>query len=388
MWKHSLAHFYFLLFLKFISCCQCNINQTTEKDLYIEKRQLEFEDYSTTEMTDNATESTVSVDRPTVTSYHLGNLESNESSTESYEGTTPETTEATERKQNSTDIKEHSEYNESTENILDPTEGSIDLNEFITPDNETTTEIVRKRVKTLKHSLKDQAKKCRHYRKGNSFDLSKMADVWQVVYYQLPNKLKCFKIHIKLVKLKEQQRYATVFGNFNDTVRWDKCFLEIKSSEKSEGGSRRHFLQGTQSDRGVMENIIIDEEHCADIPRGNAHFIRGIQTIDNYRYKPRRMERWRRCHEAENTTYITLHRESGDQWSVIKNLLVMRDCETGDLVVFTKVPSRPRRDDILDALTVFGESKLNGTMACEEKSEKTWIKYEDDAPSTRGSKKK
>ncbi|PZC74418.1 hypothetical protein B5X24_HaOG207895 [Helicoverpa armigera] len=352
MWKHSLAHFYFLLFLKFISCCQCNINQTTEKDLYIEKRQLEFEDY-TTEMTDNATESTVSVDRPTVTSYHLGNLESNnETSTESYEGTTPETTEATERKQNSTDIKEHSEYNESTENILDPTEGSIDLNEFITPDNETTTEIVRKRVKTLKHSLKDQAKKCRHYRKGNSFDLSKMADVWQVVYYQLPNKLKCFKIHIKLVKLKEQQRYATVFGNFNDTVRWDKCFLEIKSSEKSEGGSRRHFLQGTQSDRGVMENIIIDEEHC------------------------------------ENTTYITLHRESGDQWSVIKNLLVMRDCETGDLVVFTKVPSRPRRDDILDALTVFGESKLNGTMACEEKSEKTWIKYEDDAPSTRGTKKK
>ncbi|KAH9645057.1 hypothetical protein HF086_005602 [Spodoptera exigua] len=80
----------------------------------------------------------------------------------------------------------------------------------------------------------------------------------------------------------------------------------------------------------------------------------------------------------ENTTYLTLHRESGDQWLVIKNLLVMRDCDTGDLVVFSRVPSRPRKPEILEALRIFGENKPNGTMACEEKSEKSWLRYQEE----------
>lgn len=80
----------------------------------------------------------------------------------------------------------------------------------------------------------------------------------------------------------------------------------------------------------------------------------------------------------ENTTYLTLHRESGDQWLVIKNLLVMRDCDTGDLVVFSRVPSRPRKQEILDALRIFGENKPNGTMACEEKTDKSWLRYQEE----------
>ncbi|KAJ8718871.1 hypothetical protein PYW07_016427 [Mythimna separata] len=220
-------------------------------------------------------------------------------------------------------------------NGLDITFETVDFGK--TDIKETATESMQVDRKSGK-ARNELWKKCRQYRNGDSFDLRKMADVWQVVYYRLANKLKCFKLHIKQVTPKDQRRYAKVYGNFNDTVSWNRCFLEITSNEKEHRG-RRHFLQGTQADKGIMENVIIDEEHC------------------------------------KNTTYITLHRESGDQWLVIGKLMVMRDCVNGDYVVFTKVPLQPRKADIMDALKKFGLDHPNGTMACNV--EKSWMKYEE-----------
>ncbi|KAF9807352.1 hypothetical protein SFRURICE_000535 [Spodoptera frugiperda] len=356
LWKHSLSNLYFLIFLKFISCCQCNaksVNITqnqSEHNLNIEKRQLEFEDFTTTELIENITE-TIFFDSST--SPHQNGSESNETTTDIFiETISAETLDNDLEKKDGTKEKPSKDNGTTTETtfnsgelIVEATENNVDFNELSSIDLEfenTTEAASRKKMKIVKSSPKDLVERCPHYKKGNSFNLSKMADVWQVAYYRLPNKLKCFKLHIKMVKFLEQQRYASIFGNFNETVHWEKCFLEIKSSEKLDGGSRRHFLQGTQSDKGVMDNIIIDEEHC------------------------------------QNTTYLTLHRESGDQWLVIKNLLVMRDCDTGDLVVFSRVPSRPRKQEILDALRIFGENKPNGTMACEEKTDKSWLRYQEE----------
>ncbi|KAH9645056.1 hypothetical protein HF086_005601 [Spodoptera exigua] len=270
LWKHSLSHLYFLIFLRFISCCQCNANNLnqnqTEPNLNIEKRQLEFDDFTTTDLIENMTET---IFPEPLTSAHNGS-EVNETSTDIFvEITSGETLDNEKGKIKVRPSRDNATTTEpsfnSGEMIVEATENNVYFNDISSMDLEfeNTTEVMsRKKMKIVKSSSRDLMKKCRHYKKGNSFNLSKMADVWQVAYYQLPNKLKCFKLHIKLVKFLEQQRYASIFGNFNETVQWDKCFLEIKSSEKMAGGSRRHFLQGTQSDKGVMENIIIDEEHC------------------------------------------------------------------------------------------------------------------------------
>lgn len=61
---------------------------------------------------------------------------------------------------------------------------------------------------------------------------------------------------------------------------------------------------------------------------------------------------------------------------MIDNLLLMRDCETGDFVVFTRFPVQPRKVEIMDALKMFGENEPNGTMACN--IEETWLKYNED----------
>lgn len=58
--------------------------------------------------------------------------------------------------------------------------------------------------------------------------------------------------------------------------------------------------------------------------------------------------------------------ESADQWLVLNNLLLMRDCDTGGVVVFSKLPYQPLLDDIKGALKDFGEDIDNGKIPCED----------------------
>ncbi|KAL0831831.1 hypothetical protein ABMA28_001361 [Loxostege sticticalis] len=168
---------------------------------------------------------------------------------------------------------------------------------------------------------------CPRYKNGQEVELDKMADVWQMVYYHLKEDLPCFKIYIKKTNDEEKKAYESKYGTFSSKVDWSACDLEIMSNDKSET-QRRHFLQ--RSRNGIMDNIIILEE------------------IHHY-----------------NSTY-TLHPENPDQWLVVKNLLLMRDCYDGDVVVFSRVPHVPRRKDVMEALVYFGEYTMEGKMGCKK----------------------
>ncbi|XP_037302824.1 uncharacterized protein LOC119193333 [Manduca sexta] len=188
-------------------------------------------------------------------------------------------------------------------------------------------------VKNISKSIltKDMRETCPYYITGLGFDIDKMADVWQTAYYRMSDRVSCFKIHIRKTSERERKRNLLKYGNFNNTVDWNSCLLEIKSGERPYAFDRKHFLQVNESSKGVFANVIFDEND-----------------------------------DRENQTKIRLHDESADQWLVIKNLLLMRDCENGDVAVFSRVPHQPRLEDVWDALKVFGEVAMNGTLACLE----------------------
>ncbi|RVE50188.1 hypothetical protein evm_005211 [Chilo suppressalis] len=171
--------------------------------------------------------------------------------------------------------------------------------------------------------------KCKHYKRGADLDIEKISDVWQVVYYKLKNDISCFRIQIKRNTYEDKKSYYEMYGNLSNTIDWNLCHLEIVSSDNMEASRRKHFLYSTGNNRGVMDNIIIEQHKHYD---GKLKFI--------------------------------LFKEIPDQWLVVKNVLLMRDCESGGIVVFSRVPHKPRREDILDALMVFGEDKADGKMHC------------------------
>lgn len=74
-------------------------------------------------------------------------------------------------------------------------------------------------------------------------------------------------------------------------------------------------------------------------------------------------------------TLAVIHEESADQWLVYKNLLLLRDCDDGGIVVFAKVPLKPSRALVEEALEVFGEKTFRGQMACEEEEDVSTVKY-------------
>ncbi|KAJ2947333.1 hypothetical protein O0L34_g17048 [Tuta absoluta] len=166
---------------------------------------------------------------------------------------------------------------------------------------------------------------CHFYKATNEtqFDFHKMADIWQTIHYELKNKVPCFKIHIKKITDAERQFYQTKYGTLNGKVNWDHIFLEIKALSDI---SRRHFLQGSNKGKGVLTNVIISEEI-------NHHALR---------------------------------EESSNQWLVVNKLLLMRDCDSGGYIAFSKVPHTPSKSDLTEALNVFGEAYAKGTPACED----------------------
>ncbi|KAJ0177654.1 hypothetical protein K1T71_006527 [Dendrolimus kikuchii] len=169
---------------------------------------------------------------------------------------------------------------------------------------------------------------CPYYNKISNAGLDRMADVWQTAYYKTNEKVACFKIYIRRITHEEQEYTKRMYGDFNHTVDWNNSVFEIHSNDKYL--TMKHFLFGDGSDFGVLNNIMII-----------------IEDNDN-----------------ENDTRTYLQEESPDQWMVDKNLLLMRDCDTGDVVVFSRVPHDPKLEDIHDAFKAFGEDALHGTFAC------------------------
>lgn len=205
MWKHYITCFYISIVIKYVSCCQCSNSNFT--DLNKEKRQLESEEFSATEYIDNT--------RPTEPKETTLEISTNPFQYQNYE-TTTESYESIIRifdiEANRSQILP--EENNTVDNIFDINENSSEVmepmvnikpknfdSEFLI-ENETTTEKINERD-TEKVFINDQdsdlKKKCRFYKNGDSFKLEKLAGIWQVVYYRLPNNMKCFKIRIKMV---------------------------------------------------------------------------------------------------------------------------------------------------------------------------------------------
>lgn len=187
MWHGSLIDFYFFILLRFISCCQCNksighgrsdgeIHTINNSDLFIEKRQLDFDEFSTPDvLLDNSTDSSI-YDTTTAEPFTGKNQDFNDPTGDSSEKT-----------------------------MYDGTDLTVDINEYTTTpmSKEETTEVHHNRLnRKMKQTDSMLAKKCTFFKKGIAFDLRKMADVWQIAYYRLPNKLKCFKLYIKFVNRK------------------------------------------------------------------------------------------------------------------------------------------------------------------------------------------
>ncbi|XP_059053692.1 uncharacterized protein LOC131847979 [Achroia grisella] len=172
---------------------------------------------------------------------------------------------------------------------------------------------------------------CPHFKNGAVLDLDAMADVWQVIYYQLPEHIPCFRIQLQKISQKNKEENYKFYGTFNETVDWSDCNIEIKSSEMTK--SRKHFLQGSKYDMEIMDNVIIEEEY------------------------------------KDNFIYASRHEESANQWQVIKNLLLMRDCDSGDIVVFARVPMQTRIEDLESALKLFGEDTINYTTTCDNETD-------------------
>ncbi|CAH3927139.1 unnamed protein product [Pieris brassicae] len=146
-----------------------------------------------------------------------------------------------------------------------------------------------------------------------------MVDVWQTVIHTAKDEVPCFKIQIRKVGKSERKsnkaRYGTIVGG---NVLWENCTLEIRTPS-SKVFKRRHFLQRTMYN-GVFKNIIIE--------------IGATKKIVN---------------------------ENPDQWFLRKNLLIMRDCFNGDIVIFARVPYKPSRKLLEDTLKVY---KKNGSWTC------------------------
>ncbi|CAG4933934.1 unnamed protein product [Parnassius apollo] len=164
---------------------------------------------------------------------------------------------------------------------------------------------------------------CTYFKYVGPINLNKMVDLWQTAYYQASQKVPCFKMFIRKLTMKEKQFYKQKYGDFDDAVEWEDCNLEIKSSLEI----KKHFLQGCEKGHGVLENIIPTEKN---------------NKTSNYILKP----------------------ESPDQWLVVQNLLLMRDCDTGDVIVFSRVPHKPRKEIIIAALKIFGENSWEGKFIC------------------------
>ncbi|XP_013161614.1 PREDICTED: uncharacterized protein LOC106113418 [Papilio xuthus] len=236
---------------------------------------------------------------------------------------------------------ERTEDSESEQESTNPTSSETDNMSTMDETQEvTTTEEILGITKKIRVTLKATPKTtnnatevsytikdiCANFKYAGPIALNKMVDLWQTAYYSSQQKVPCFKMFIRRLTMKEKQLFKQKYGSFDDAVEWEDCNLEIRSSLEAE----KHFLQGCEKGHGVLENIII-----------GARNVTGDNTTDFYQ-KP----------------------ESPDQWLVVQNLLLKRNCDTGDVIVFSRVPHKPRNSVISEALKIFGENDADGKFVC------------------------
>ncbi|XP_045485255.1 uncharacterized protein LOC123689415 [Pieris rapae] len=138
-----------------------------------------------------------------------------------------------------------------------------------------------------------------------------MVDVWQTVIHTAKDEVPCFKILIRKVGKTERKSNKARYDTFGGNVLWENCTLEIRTTS-SKVFKRKHYLQRTKY----------------------------------------------------NGTTTKLVNENPDQWSLRKNLLIMRDCFNGDIVIFSRVPYQPSRKLLEDTLKIY---KKNGSWTCDHK---------------------
>ncbi|XP_047997309.1 uncharacterized protein LOC125234926 [Leguminivora glycinivorella] len=120
-----------------------------------------------------------------------------------------------------------------------------------------------------------------------------------------------------------------MYGSFGGKMDWARCHFEIKPPDYITG--MRHFLVGDENDKGVMRNFLVVTDE-------NGEFL--------------------------------LQEEDPDQWLMLRNLVLLRDCVTGEVVVFTRSPQMTKTGDIVLALQDLGEEMI-GKMLCDEDEE--WV---------------
>ncbi|XP_037867695.2 uncharacterized protein LOC110385968 [Bombyx mori] len=174
----------------------------------------------------------------------------------------------------------------------------------------------------------NEGEECLFLTNGKKIDLDDITDVWRTAYYRTSERLSCFKIHIKKTSAKDLKTIAQKYNDSNGRINWESCLLEIKTDDANDNIGRKHYLQTKNIDQGVFENIILVDDNLGG-----------------------------------NSTPVVIE-QSPDQWMVFQNLLLMRDCENGEVVVFTRVPHQPKLENVLNALKAFGEETFNGTLAC------------------------
>ncbi|XP_063539558.1 uncharacterized protein LOC134748714 [Cydia strobilella] len=124
-----------------------------------------------------------------------------------------------------------------------------------------------------------------------------------------------------------------MYGTFGGKVDWTRCHFEIKPPDSITGV--RHFLVGNANDKGVMRNILVTTEEYGE---------------------------------------FSFQEDVPDQWLMLRNLVLLRDCGTGEVVVFTRSPHMTKIEDIVQALQDLGEEMV-GKMLCDE--DEDWL---DDMP--------
>nr|XP_032515945.1 uncharacterized protein LOC116769075 [Danaus plexippus plexippus] len=162
---------------------------------------------------------------------------------------------------------------------------------------------------------------CPQFKNVGEINLDGMVGLWRPVYYQVSYNVPCHDMLIRKVTSKEKNQNNEKYGDFNGTVIWDDCNLEIKTSDSS----RKHFLQGCHKGLGVLENIVVDLKDKTP----------------------------------------TLIDETADQWLVMENLLLMKDCVSGKIVIFSRNSYQPKLHEVKKAIRGFGTNG-EGDWACRE----------------------
>lgn len=224
MWLYSITNLYFILIVQYSFCCTCtNSNYTVpptrlkgETGDIKEKRQLHLEEYGSLEFLIDPEPTDIDAKRNSnttfiminVTSTEINNIdkEENITSIEINDMTIP-TKSVKSVLRTTTPINNISTFNIDNFIIMKYLH-NISSDSVVTNINNLVSE---KTTVKQEVSKEDEIGDCLTYKKTKRFDVNKMADVWKITFYTIPTTLKCFRLHIKKVRLEVSSSFYIFF---------------------------------------------------------------------------------------------------------------------------------------------------------------------------------